>query len=125
MQYKVITLDNLEEATAQEVFNHVVNHLVTQKIRSFNGSVCRNRMPAAAGQILRCAAGSLITDEQYMRLEHKEGSWYEMVANNNLTVCHRALIESLQIEHDSTCEEFTPEYFDDVAEQYGLEKFPR
>jgi len=71
--YKVITLDNLEEATAQEVFNHIANHLVTQGVQAMNNeSCCVNRSVQEDGTVLKCAAGSLITDEQYEKLEQNE-----------------------------------------------------
>jgi len=48
---KRITLSNLHEATAQEVYNQAKKHLLTQRKKSTTGFVCRlhgdnNRMSA-------------------------------------------------------------------------------
>lgn len=36
----MITLATLPQATAQEVFDQVKNHLLTQKVRCTNGTIC-------------------------------------------------------------------------------------
>jgi len=51
--YKVITIENLAEASAQEVFDHIVNHLVTQGDKSYGTDKCRNRWVKADGTLLK------------------------------------------------------------------------
>jgi len=129
--YKVITLDNLDEATTQEVFDHIANHLVTQGVRALNNeSCCVNRWVQEDGTVLKCAAGSLITDEQYEKLKVRECSWSEMIDENGTSDNQRSLIISLQNVHDNMVNTsgemkgmFTPSNFDGVAKNFKLTPF--
>ena len=136
-EYKVITIENLAEATAQEVYNHIVNHLIIQGMPSrasraaldgksilFNGP-CLNRAVTLEGKILKCAGGCLITDKQYEKLDQKEGSWDAMVIENNITKNHQNLISDLQTTHDDhRAEKFEVSEFEEIADNYNLTPFP-
>jgi len=113
-----ITLENLHEATPQEVFNQVYNHAVTQRERSFNEDeqVCMYRHGS-----LKCAAGCLIHDDEY---DHTMGSetWWYLVDQKKVPKEHSKLIGDLQSAHDdaSGFEEWLAS-FKTVAAKYKLE----
>ena len=61
----MITLKTLPQATAQDVFDHVTQHLLKQGKRSVSSTgACQYRTEQAEG-VLKCAAGCLITDDEY------------------------------------------------------------
>lgn len=62
----IITLKNLHEATAQQVFTQVATHLLTQKERSFVIDDRGEELCAYRGDNgLKCAAGCLISNDEY------------------------------------------------------------
>lgn len=94
----MITLKTLEQATAQEVFDQVALHLLTQGERSINeegNCAYRGRMG------LKCAGGCLIGDDEYdERMENK--SWNSgRMAEFGVPKAHKQLILSLQVIHDN------------------------
>jgi hypothetical protein len=95
----MITLKTLEQATVQEVFNQVAEHLLTQNKQSEgehnNGLTCMYRSPDG----LKCAAGCLIGDDEYSR-EWERRSWGFVSRVGGVTK-HIDLISSLQSIHDS------------------------
>lgn len=56
-----ITLSNLHEATAQQVFDQAALHLLTQNRKSKEDTKCAYRTKEG----LRCAAGCFISEEEY------------------------------------------------------------
>lgn len=93
----------LETWTSQQVFNHIVNHLMTQKQRSTVRSdprdkdrcVYRNRNG------LKCAAGCLILEDEYD--ESIECNDWGSLANASLVPeTHSKLIRELQRLHDNS-----------------------
>jgi len=130
-KYKTITLGNLDKATTQEVFNHIVNHLVTQGVQAMNDhDACKNRVEKGDGTVLKCAAGCLITEAQYYKLKVRECSWGEMIDENGTSDNQRSLIISLQNVHDNMVNTsgemkgmFTPSNFDGVAKNFKLTPF--
>ena len=61
----MITLKTLPQATAQEVFDQVTQHLLKQGKAARSGTgACRYRVETR-GEILKCAAGCLIADDEY------------------------------------------------------------
>ena len=56
-----ITLKTLEQATAQEVFDQVAEHMLTQYELSMLNDTCVYRGYSG----LKCAAGCLIGDDEY------------------------------------------------------------
>ena len=92
----MITLATLSEATAQEVFDQVATHLLTQnKVSSMEGA-CRYRFID-----LKCAAGCLIADEEY-KPEFEGNVWRDLTYSSLVPNRHAQLISQLQTIHD-TC----------------------
>jgi hypothetical protein len=53
----------------QEVFDHIANHLITQKRRSANEyGECLYRHKLPDGTVLKCAIGAIIPDWVYSRI---------------------------------------------------------
>ncbi|MCI0564074.1 MAG: hypothetical protein MN733_36830 [Nitrososphaera sp.] len=90
-----ITLSNLSEATEEQIFQQVYLHAVEQGARSTSDSGCLYRTHDG----LKCAAGFLISDEQYKpEFEHK--SWLWIVKHCGFPSAHEDFIYSLQDSHD-------------------------
>lgn len=109
----MITLKTLPTATAQEVFDQVSNHLLTQMKRSMaddtdDHSGCMYKNPEG----LRCAAGCLISPEEYQEALDKDKSfsnkgfefktWNVLVQYKMVPSQHSQLIRDLQEIHDAT-----------------------
>lgn len=95
---KTITLANLADATAQEVFDQVATHLLIQNEKAINREGrCRYRF---GKQKLKCAAGCLISDDEYKE-SFECHSWQRLIFINNITDRHAHLIGKLQNIHDS------------------------
>ena len=115
---KQVTIHNLAESTAQEVYDFICAHLEKQDRQSHVHSACRNRVIDEDGTILKCAAGCLIPDEDYMKLVAKEGNWRHMCDINNFSTCHYSLIEDLQNYHDNCFGEHN--HLVEIAKRYNL-----
>lgn len=92
----MITLKTLPDATEQEVFDQVVTHLLTQNNKALeegSDSNCVYRAPKG----LKCAAGCLISDEEYDPCIEGE-SWPP--SNYTVTSEHAKFICELQLIHD-------------------------
>lgn len=110
-----ITLKTLPDATAQEVFDQVKNHLLKQNLRSMSGHRCRYRGPYGT----KCAAGCLIGDDEYsVELEHK--NWKTLSEQNIVPGNHLILIRKLQTIHDSFSVLSWPGKLKKVAEKFKL-----
>lgn len=92
----MITLKTLPQASAQEVYDQVRDHLLQQNAQSLRDpSHCAYRSPS--GQ--RCAAGCLIADGEYEN--RMEGfSWRDLWVRGLVPDVHRGLISELQRVHD-------------------------
>ncbi len=100
---KHIDTTNLADATAQEVFEFILDHLgkMTEVCGSFTGSGGKLLCFYRHGEN-RCAAGALLTDSDLTRLGRQFlGSWGTVVSVLNLTTQHQSLIGDLQDLHDS------------------------
>lgn len=97
-----ITLATLPKATAQEVFDHVARHLLTQNRKSmrkdYNGCAYRGKGGTS------CAAGCLIADDEYYA-KMEGGSWGGLVQRHMVPTNHAVLISRLQIVHDASLPE--------------------
>jgi hypothetical protein len=97
----MITLATLHEYTAQEVFDYISNHLLSQaeKCEGFDDDmnpVCVYRN--TSNQC--CAAGCLISPEEYGEsIEGKD--WNTLMNNGKVPVIHHGLISSMQKVHDT------------------------
>lgn len=94
-----ITLATLSSATAQEVFDQVANHLLTQNAKSITDGNCHYRSLDG----LMCAAGCLIDDDEYT--ENMEGELWpsalKLTVKSTILRAHSKLIQSLQNLHDT------------------------
>lgn len=95
---------SLKKLTNQQVFDKVAAHLLTQKRRAQVDSRCKYRAVLDNGEVLKCAAGCLIPDEEYTpNFEGKtvyghissEGGWSFEGAVQNV-----AFLFALQTIHD-------------------------
>jgi hypothetical protein len=114
-----ISLKNLEEATAQEVFDHVVNHLRKQGQRSLDRHghwQCAYR----GDNGLKCAAGCLIADDEYDASFEGNG-WRGLFLEKLVPEAHIALIAQLQYVHDSGVVAEWEDEFWICAKKFNLE----
>jgi hypothetical protein len=95
----MITLATLPQATAQEVFDQVAIHLLTQGEKAVKDGTCLYRTESG----LKCAAGALMSDEEYAALPEndRKSSWRNLVYATLAPFEHVDLINSLQHIHDS------------------------
>lgn len=105
-----ITLKTLAQATEQEVFDQVVQHLREQGVQSKNENGCAYRGDGG----LMCAAGCLISDDEYTSYMDKAGdsAWTQLVSDYIVPDEHATLIRRLQEVHDGNVD----------AWEAGLEK---
>lgn len=110
-----ITLATLPQATAQEVFDQVATHLLKQNKKSENLVRCAYRGPDG----LKCAAGCLISDQEYDEL--MEGKpWHMLVDSGDCPVEHHSLICTLQKVHDEGSVEDWSTLLQAVATKFNL-----
>lgn len=102
-----ISLENLHLATAQQVFDQVATHLLTQNERSFT-SGNENECAYKGKDGLKCAAGCLISDDNYKIIGRKsiEGkNWGFVIGYLEKKLpnvaAHNELIFRLQNLHDN------------------------
>lgn len=92
----MITLATLSKATAQEVFERVANHLLTQNKKSTGLDFsCKYR----GLNNTKCSVGSLISDDEY-KCEFEGMRWHTIVVKYEITQAHLRLIMELQKIHD-------------------------
>ena len=102
-----ITLKTLPETTAQQVFDQVAEHLLTQNAKSERLMVCNDgqdkmRCAYRGPNSLKCAAGCLIADDEYNSVFELK-SWHHLCRSNYVPSTHERLIRDLQSVHDD-CE---------------------
>ena len=99
----MITLSTLPDATAQEVFDQMLDHLRKQGKKSEIHGYYLYRCEIN-GEVLRCPAGCFITDEEYkiQMDDPKEGSeWMDLVERKLVPSHHCGLIQAGQRIHDA------------------------
>lgn len=114
----MITLATLPQATAQQVYDQVKAHLLTQMVKSTNPVVLMECMyRGAAGA--KCAAGCLISDEEYSpSMENKTRK--ELVDKELVPANHCLLIRELQVVHDDFDADNWSERLEQVAHFFKL-----
>lgn len=98
-----ISLATLPDATAQEVFDHVANHLLTQGKKSREPLDKHEDSPTCVYRTsdgLSCAAGCLMTDDEY-NPEMERNDWEMLVHGAMVPKAHMHLIARLQRVHDT------------------------
>ena len=124
---KTVTIHNLKDSSAQEVYDFIANHLLTQGCkaeRSDKALSCVYRLEQE-GRVLRCAAGCLIPDEDYKAEFEKGGSWKSIVHGYfpEEGMYHIDLIAALQSLHDSSSMYDWPGALTRVAIDFNLIPF--
>lgn len=120
----MITLKTLSQATEQEVFDQVANHLLTQMEQSKGDGGCWYRSTNSSGKILKCAAGCLIADEEYterMDNDSDETTWHYLAEEGVFPKEHMELISWLQKAHDDNYPHEWDKELRAIAELYNLE----
>lgn len=100
-----ITLKTLAQATEQEVFDQVVQHLREQGLQSKNENGCAYRGDGG----LMCAAGCLIADDEYtsyMDNNDDDSTWTQLVIDHVVPEEHSELIQRLQEVHDGNVDKW-------------------
>lgn len=110
-----ITLKTLPDATAQEVFDQVKNHLLKQNERSSERNSCMYHGPYGT----KCAAGCLIGDDEYSA-EWENVTWSELNENLEVPKNHLDLIVNLQHVHDGAHPTSWRSELKKVAEKFKL-----
>lgn len=113
----MISLQTLSKATAQEVFDQVASHLLTQKNKSQDQELsCRYR----GNDGTSCAAGCLISDSEYDEIMMEGQTWQTLVYNKRAPDAHMYLIDELQATHDKVAEGLWKLQLELVAKNNGL-----
>lgn len=112
----MITLASLEQATEQQVFDHIATHLLKQKERSVSDETCAYR----GLNSLMCAAGCLISDDEYKTVMERN-PWERLVRDELVPHYHQRLIQAFQDLHDNESPEIWPFSIIETAIDYNLE----
>lgn len=112
----MISLQTLSKATAQEVFDQVASHLLTQKIRSQDEELnCQYRGDNGTS----CAAGCLMLDSEYDPM-WEQVPWRTLALNCYVPDTHMYLISELQNVHDKARLDEWKFRLELVAKNYAL-----
>jgi hypothetical protein len=112
----MITLKTLPDATAQEVFDQVANHLLTQNKESIKDLQCQYHYNE-----LKCAAGCLIAEDEYdPKMDLRNHSWIGLINKFGITDKHHQLITRLQFIHDKYSPNNWKTELIELAEKKGL-----
>lgn len=112
----MITLATLKDATAQQVFDQVKEHMLKQNNRSvdINGHCAYRGLNG-----LKCAAGCLISDDEYT--QYFEGNtWSDLVIIGMVNQSNSGLITALQNVHDHELVEDWNNELNRVAKDFNL-----
>lgn len=114
----MITVRNLHQYSEQEVFDYVVNHLLTQnkQARLADDSDCAYRTEDG----LKCAVGCLIPDDLY-KPEFERRSYRALIVSEQFDPTHQELISRLQMLHDDNQPGTWKENLSCLASSLGLE----
>ena len=115
----MITLATLDQATAQEVFTQVKDHLLKQGERSISPT-CDDNCAYRGSDGKQCAAGCLMTDKEASTITEGK-NWDSLVQMGKVRHFHHALISDLQRIHDQYSDvEDWPELLQNIAYKYNL-----
>ena len=113
---KKITLANLETSTAQEVFDFIATHLLTQGKKSQQ----RDRHCVyRTSENLSCAAGCLMDGNEY-KIGFEGLSWGELVTYGRVPSAHELMISEFQVLHDSQYPAYWYAGIENIANRYKL-----
>ena len=115
----MITLATLDQATSQEVFTQVKDHLIKQGERSLLPT-CDDNCAYRGANGKQCAAGCLMTDKEASTITEGK-NWDSLVQMGKVRHFHHALISDLQRIHDQCfVVENWPEILQNLAYKYNL-----
>lgn len=121
---KRVTLRTLPDATEQEIFDWVTINLLEQGEKSIIGKGCQYRVYKSNGDVLKCAAGWLMTEKEYKkRFDNGDFAtdWAALVSEELVPEEHSEFIWRLQKVHDCTAIRSWKKEFRDIAAEYQLE----
>lgn len=118
-----ISLKNIMYASFQDIFDQVATHLLTQKEKAITGVQCKYKLKKD-GKCLRCAAGSLIADDEY-QLQFEGFNWFGLIRryfedNNSVGYDETAFINDLQNVHDNSAVLYWKSELINFAKEYKL-----
>jgi hypothetical protein len=117
----MITLKTLHQATAQEVFDQAAKHLLTQNRKCVNpDGGCKYRLVLSDGEVLKCAAGCFISDDEYEE-SFEDEPWAVLINRDSIDETHYELIGYLQCIHDNYPVERWEPGLAYLAEKLGLQ----
>lgn len=111
----MIKLATLPYATAQEVFDQVRDHLLSQNETSRGDNGCLYH--SADG--LKCAAGCLVADHEYKK-EMEGVEWRGLIDRGYVPETHKELISDLQRIHDNFNTSFWEDELISLSHKYNL-----
>lgn len=122
----MITLATLKDASAQQVFDQVKTHLLTQMKQSAGYDKQGDFQCYYRSGEVKCAAGCLISDDEYnpsMDLPFKSSgtAWEAIVEAGHAPKTHELLITQLQWVHDSHSPAQWAGELEIIAKEFGLE----
>lgn len=106
--------ETFNAATSQEVFDFVAHHLLTQNEKSMRGNLCKYK----SQRTLKCAAGCLISEDNYDT--GFEGLGWNEVSDKLGMFNHWGLVVDLQGLHDLTSLENWKAELHKLADRYDL-----
>lgn len=122
----MITLKTLPQASAQEVFDQIKNHLLSQNKKCgekgsylFQDDCYYRLFDNESQKVLKCAAGCLISDEEYKE-KFEKNSWEELIDEFGFPKKHKLLIIALQVIHDNYKVEEWEEALKTAAVRFSL-----
>lgn len=115
----MISLKTLPQATAQEVYNQIARHLLTQNEKALDENRCTCAYRGPSG--LKCAGGCFISDDEYTH--DMEGRTWDGLANltHYLPSEHSNLISEGQDIHDDYPPHQWPELLTSLAREFHLD----
>ena len=116
----MITLKTLPQASEQEVFDQVAEHLIKQGKASRRMEHGSNVCLYHNEEGLKCAAGCLIGKDEY-NPKFEGQAWTALVMDLAVPRDHVTLIRDLQEVHDSLTPDYWKEKLEDVSEKHGLD----
>lgn len=115
----MITLETLSKATAQQVFDQVVQHMLRQGEPAISDTGNCSYRYNTGDRMLKCAAGCLIADSEYRKEfdDADNSSWIHLANMGAVPSAHVQLIAGLQRIHDQN----SPKHWEIDLQEYAFE----
>lgn len=113
------SLATIMQASLQDIFDTVAKHLLNQNIKSTRNSIIWASGAYRGFDGTKCAAGCLISDEEYR--PEMEGQFItSLLGKNTLLTPHGRLLQDLQRLHDRTGPSAWRNELNQLASKYNL-----